>query len=346
MISIFEGDYILDVNGVIYDVKGFEHPPDKVVAFPRYIPYDKGDRIFRGLKYRKVYNLSLRWGFLKEKLSSYLIYDDVFDRVMPEIPLNYVVEVFNPRDWLLKSVNKSNLKPIEEKAVEFVKMLMGYSGLEIEKFGVSGSICIGIWRENSDLDIIVYGSKESKVVVNSLADLFINRELRKFNEKELQELYVERNEVINYDLFAKIEFRKIFQGVYRGSKFFIRFLRDISENPKYGQYKYRFMGRVKLIAKVVDDSESIYTPVKYDLCLKKIVSYDGKDLIRKGVKWSIESFRGRFCQQVFKGEDVLVNGRLEAVYKSNKLDRYRVLIGESKGDYLIPLSTSTNTTNE
>ena len=38
-LTFIEGDFIEDINGVIFDVKGFEHPNTKVIAFPRYIPH-------------------------------------------------------------------------------------------------------------------------------------------------------------------------------------------------------------------------------------------------------------------------------------------------------------------
>ncbi len=52
-----EGDLIRTGDNVIFDVKGLVHPPDKVIAFPRYIPSPDGTRGSPGEMYRKVYNL-------------------------------------------------------------------------------------------------------------------------------------------------------------------------------------------------------------------------------------------------------------------------------------------------
>ena len=55
-----EGDFIETSEGLIFDVKGLVQPPDKVVAYLRYVEDPSGDRK-RGRKtYVKVYLLSER----------------------------------------------------------------------------------------------------------------------------------------------------------------------------------------------------------------------------------------------------------------------------------------------
>jgi len=49
-----EGDLIKTENNVIFDVKGLVHPPDKVIAFPRYIPSPTGNRGSGADMYGKV----------------------------------------------------------------------------------------------------------------------------------------------------------------------------------------------------------------------------------------------------------------------------------------------------
>lgn len=39
-----EGDIIETKEGIFFDVKGVIHPPEKVVAFIRFIPNIEGDR--------------------------------------------------------------------------------------------------------------------------------------------------------------------------------------------------------------------------------------------------------------------------------------------------------------
>ena len=46
-----EGELIETKDGIIFDVKGLTHPPDKVIAFPRFIPSTKGNRERKEVKY-------------------------------------------------------------------------------------------------------------------------------------------------------------------------------------------------------------------------------------------------------------------------------------------------------
>jgi len=82
-----EGDFIENSEGLIFDVKGLVHPPDKVVAFIRYFPTSQGERRRNKVAYGKVYSLSERYMLLKEKSPEYLIYDSVFDEKLCEVPV-------------------------------------------------------------------------------------------------------------------------------------------------------------------------------------------------------------------------------------------------------------------
>ena len=74
-----EGDFIETFDGNIFDVKGLVHPSDKVIAFIRYTPDQKGERKRDGTIYRKMYPLSERYQLLRERFPQYLIHDPVFN---------------------------------------------------------------------------------------------------------------------------------------------------------------------------------------------------------------------------------------------------------------------------
>ena len=56
-----EGDLIRTKSNVVFDVKGLLHPPNKVIAFPRFIPSSTGHRKGNGVTYGKVYSLDERF---------------------------------------------------------------------------------------------------------------------------------------------------------------------------------------------------------------------------------------------------------------------------------------------
>jgi len=63
-----EGDLLQTKDDFIFDVKGLSHPPNRTVAFPRFIPDPSGDRESKGVTYKKIYQLSERYKFLETRL--------------------------------------------------------------------------------------------------------------------------------------------------------------------------------------------------------------------------------------------------------------------------------------
>ncbi|MBS7659664.1 hypothetical protein KEJ28_03115, partial [Candidatus Bathyarchaeota archaeon] len=71
LVKPVEGYLIESVETIIFDVKGLVHPPDKVIAFPRFIPSPQGPRFRRKTPYRKIYSLNERFEFLAKNCPEY-----------------------------------------------------------------------------------------------------------------------------------------------------------------------------------------------------------------------------------------------------------------------------------
>ena len=95
-----EGDLIETWDGVIFDVKGLVHPPEKVVAFPRFIPSLEGARRLRGSRYGKVYSLPDRFRFLEQKAPEMIVHDPVFDETLCEVPVPSIKQHYQPIEKL------------------------------------------------------------------------------------------------------------------------------------------------------------------------------------------------------------------------------------------------------
>ena len=73
-----EGDLLETHEGLIFDVKGLVHPPKKIIAFLRYYPDTNGDRVRKGIRYKKIYSLKARYKFLETNYPQYLFNDKIF----------------------------------------------------------------------------------------------------------------------------------------------------------------------------------------------------------------------------------------------------------------------------
>lgn len=86
---------------------------------------------------------------------------------------------------------------------------------------------------------------------------------------------------------------KVIQGNYGDCDYFIRFIKGAEEIiERYGDERYRPVGRAKIKAMVVNDEEAIFTPCTYS-------ASDVSFIRGRGVSGLTEivSYRGRFGEQ-------------------------------------------------
>ncbi len=69
--------------------------------------------------------------------------------------------------------NKENPDILEQKAIDFTKLIEICSGISSKTIGVSGSIMIGLHVFSSDMDFIIYGKNESKKIRNLMKKMLI-----------------------------------------------------------------------------------------------------------------------------------------------------------------------------
>lgn len=329
-----EGDYIEDFNGLIFDVKGLVHPPGKVVAFPRFVPHKEGDRQAHGRAYRKVYSLSKRYEFLKKNFPHYIIYDSVFDEHLCEVPTKDIKRHYKPVNRLTLLREKHVLDSVEEEALEFATLLKENANISWSKLGVSGSLLVMLHTLASDIDLVVYGSKNCRKVYEALQTLSEEGGLvRAYTVKELEKLFDFRSKdtQMSFEAFVRTESRKVLQGKFRQRDYFIRFVKDWNEiGESYGSTLYKNVGYAKIAATIVDDAESLFTPCTYKIEGVKFLKGPSFEPIKE-----IASFRGRFCEQARKGEDVVAQGKVEKVQKTGQEAYYRLLLGSTPTDYVI-----------
>jgi hypothetical protein len=330
-----EGDVLTDLNGIIFDVKGLVHPPGKVIAFPRFIPDSSGGRLREGKSYKKIYALSARFEFLEQNFPHYIIYDPIFDETLCEVPLEDVKRHHKPVSRLQKLRQSKKLDELERDALELFELLKNYANVSWNKMGISGSLLVGLHTRNSDIDPIVYRTKNCRKVYDALKALQKDSKspLKAYSAEELQELFKFRvkDTQTSFEDFVRTESRKVLQGKFKKRDYFMRFVKDWNEiKAEYGATRYKNVGYAKIKAVVKDDSEAIFTPCSYKI--KNVETFEG-------VRFQIEeivSFRGRFCEQARTGETVIAQGKVERVVDNwQNREYFRLLLGNKPSDYMI-----------
>jgi predicted nucleotidyltransferase len=330
-----EGDFLENFDGAIFDVKGLIHPPDRIAAFIRYFPNEKGIRIRDGIVYSKVYSFSDRYAVLRERWPEYIVHDPVFDETVCEVPAAEVKIHYGPVDKLRLLKNRSTLDPLENKALKFATLLKEDSNISWSTIGISGSILVNLHRADSDIDAIIYGSANCRNVHTALENMLDDPQslFKRYTKRDLKGLFKFRSKdtAATFEDFVRTESRKCLQGKFAGADYFLRFVKEWVEiEEQYGELQYKNVGYAKIKATISDDSESIFTPCIYLLEHVAVVSGQRAHPITK-----IASFRGRFCEHAIRGETVIAQGKVEHVrdLKRNR-EYFRLLIGNKPSDFM------------
>jgi len=330
-----EGDFVETLDDLIFDVKGMVHPPDKIVAYLRYFVDPLGDRERDGKNYSKVYSLSERDKIITSRYLQYFFYDPVFGEYMEEVPKKYIAKIHQPSVKVAELLNSPSLDQVEAQAIEFVKLINDSTNVPLTKIGLSGSILVNLYMESSDIDIIVYGRRNCLLAYEALRGLMRGKTgtISSYSLRDLEKLYEFRSKDTRIPLedFIRIEQRKVSQGKFKGRDFFMRFLLDWNEvTENYGDRFYVPSGYARIKALVEDDSNSIFTPNSYVISQAKVLEGTNIPSIRE-----IVSFRGRFCEQARKGEEILAQGKVEKVVDKDGTEYFRLIVGAKPSDFMI-----------
>jgi predicted nucleotidyltransferase len=329
-----EGDLVETYDGNLFDVKGLVHPPDKVIAFIRYTPDSQGERKRGKVAYRKVYPLHERYDLLREKFPQYLVYDKVFGELLCEVPVKSIRRHYQPIVYLERLRRRRKKGELEDVAFRFAELLKNTAEISWDSLGISGSLLVGLHTASSDIDVIVYGSKNCYKAYESLKRLVAKEKspVKSYSRSELKNLFGFRSKdtSMSFEDFVRTESRKVLQGKFESRDYFVRCVKDWHEiNEQYGSVLYQTAGYTTIRARVKDDSQMIFTPCHYEIDDVEVV--EGSKI--KAIK-EIVSFRGRFCEQARKDETVKAQGKIERVRHIGKKAFCRLLLGNNVSDYM------------
>ncbi|UCD00498.1 MAG: nucleotidyltransferase domain-containing protein [Promethearchaeota archaeon] len=341
IIEGIEGDYIKTKNdNLFFDVKGLLHPNDYVICYLRFFPHPDGERIKNSISYKKVYNLNERYTLLRENFPKYLFFSKELDLEVQGVKKEEIKKVYTPRNTFKKLLDKNKLSYIEKNSISLCKLLIDEGNLSDNSIGITGSIMIGLNTEDSDIDIIIYGTETSLKFQEKLEQIFKkSNKIRKYNIDEYRSHYDWRvgGSNIPFEHFLKSEQRKQHQGKFKDHDFFIRYIKSTRDwKGSFYDYKYKNLGRIRLKAEIIDSRNSIFTPCSYKInSIKILEGSTNSNNINIGDINEINSFRGRFCEQARENEKVLVEGKLERVIFNKEIEYYRILLNDPIHDRMI-----------
>jgi predicted nucleotidyltransferase len=309
---------------------GYEHPKDRVFAFLKYIPSEfqslfsvemlertwkfEGRKLFRAEKLYTAQNYRTFIETFRKNFPDYLYFCPFRNKELISAPIENIDRVFVPKDCLQVIAKVENPDRIQKMALDLIRMLSKESGVSLSHFGMHGSIALNMHSEKSDIDFVVYGSGNFRVVEETIGRLVEAGKLR-------------------YIFGNKLDRARKFKGKYQDKIWMFTAARLPEEiNVKYGEQRFVPVSRLKFKCKVSDDSEAIFRPAIY-----KIIDYSPEDseseIPSEQIPDSIVSNIGCYRNVARAGDAIKVAGMLERV-ESTKTGSvsYQVVVGTATSE--------------
>jgi len=341
-------DFIEDKDGYMFCVVGYVHPPDRVLAYLKYVPSRKKTIWYReSVGYRRILKYyssvavldSMR--LLSKTKPNYIYYDNYFNIKFIGVPKSEIRKHYIPERKLKEIINKPSRDSLEQDLVELVNYLSEISDINLKYFGISGSILLNIHNPKySDIDLMVYG-RDNSFKLLGIIDQAINEGVISLPGKRMLETWsyeVSKHHPLTpkeaMRLYVERKTRLIFKGKRVFSLHPARLDNEILEN--YGDKIYVPICLAKIKGTVKDDSDSLFLPATYIVDDVKIIEGDFE-----GEIYEVTTFEGLYSALLKEGEEFIAYGKVEKVIETRTgKTYYRLVIGstEAKGkDYIKPI---------
>lgn len=327
---ILDGDVIYSRDGFIFYTFGYEHPPDRIIAFLKYIPKEYSSKLnieylsyewgFKGRRYVRPAKLYTAENYRRiieffEKYYPGYVYDcPVNNRRLIAVPKDLVEEVYYPDEGLRRVLGISSLQPIYRAAVDFIELVSRVSGIGLENFGLHGSLLLSMESENPDIDIAVYGWQNYRLVKQAIGELEAKGYLKILYEDPL-------------------DYRRRNRCVFRGYRVVLNAVRKPWEvHDIYGSVIRKSVKHVKFRAIVRNAFESVFRPAIY--IIQGYTPLDENSRVSKeDIPWFLVSMIGAYRDILEEGMVIEVSGLLEKEYlPDGRPYRTRVIVGSGLSD--------------
>jgi hypothetical protein len=268
-------DYVRTKDGIIFIVQGDYHTKEYVRALPVYFPDKKGDRISAEteMRYRKTINpidfkeiLSIHPEYFRTSETN----DDFIGVSISNIEVHY-----KPREKL-----KELLESKKSKNTTWFRCVdvMNKIGVSSNDIGLFGSMLVGLEKDVSDADILIYGKRNFLKLKKNLDRFLASAKLKIAEVKDLEKRINSIAQTHQLSLEELREHKKRQWNIMTSGKnmieiFFVHKDNEIPKNPITSPV----IKEVGMRGRVVDVSGSNFFPrvikVEVDDRIVDVVTY-------------------------------------------------------------------------
>ncbi len=316
-------DFAVTREGLIFAVVSYAHPPGRVLAFLRYHPCERGERVraCTGVRYASLRSTAGSFEYLRSLYPEYIFRHPC--REMQAVPLERVAEHLLPARRLAEIVEAPG-DGFEEDVRELALRLEEV--VPLHRLGITGSALAGVHTGSSDIDLVVYGRRMFERLRRWLGEVMQEGgTLRKPSMEQWRRCYRKRfpsRRGLSFEEFLWHERRKLNRLSFRGRM--ADLLLVDCRGRRWREAECRVLGRRCIVARVVDDSLSFDVPAKYRV---------EHELVEE-----VLSYTHTYTGQALRGEVIEACGVLE-----ESDGRRRLVVGttrEAEGEYIRVLRQS------
>ncbi len=277
--------------------------------------WEFGDKtLFRAEKLYTAENYRSFIETFRQNFPEYIYFCPFRNKELISAPISRISKVFVPKDCLQQIMKLPNHDRIQRMALELITLLSKESSVSINHFGMHGSIALNMHSEESDIDFVVYGSGNFRVVEETIDRLVQVGTLR-------------------YIFGNKLDRARKFKGKYKDKIWMFTAARLPEEvTEKYGEYRFTATVPLKFQCKVTDDTEAIFRPALYHIGEYTPIE-DKSKVPTEQTPGRILSNIGCYRNVARTGDRIKVAGVLERVesIETGKLT-YQVVVGTATSE--------------
>ncbi|MBP8591396.1 hypothetical protein KBI33_02975 [Candidatus Shapirobacteria bacterium] len=310
-------------TGIIYRTVGYTYL-NEVFVYPKYVPDldgkrgDKGTIKYRGINYP---NGSVKFlasnSFLEGSIVN-IKFSDLFHTFLPTAGKKDLI-LYDPTKRLLERIRSGEDRNILLR--NLVVNLSKETGISINNFGLDASMLVGMDKEGSDIDLVVYGRDNANVIRNFWEKIDANNKCELMKPKENAEEIVKRrmsySPLMTEEEIILWEECKI-SGYFKGVKFSIMPI-DI-----LGRYQYEYIptGQFMGIRVRIESDEILCDPGILDLTHHSVkVVYGPPDCFLRQFITFLPSRMEIFLK---KGDNIFIIGKVYAIVQRNNKTSFAV----------------------
>ncbi len=299
-------DFIETEQGMLFAVVADGREQDRVLCFLRYARL--------GGQWQKLSTENAN-AYLYRQYPHFLHYSEMLDTHLHSVEEGQILRHYQPKPVLRQLLEEETTDPVIQDLQALCELLSA-NRVNLDQFGVTGSILVGMQNYASDIDLVCYDRDDFHQARNIIQALIAKDQCQTLNDDDWLSAYRRRACDFALDDYIWHEERKYNKAIFNKRKFDLSLLASV---PAQNERFFRKDGFVHLQADVIDDYYGFDYPAEFEINHPEIDS--------------VVCFTATFTGQAKTGESIEVAGQLEI----DDQGRRRIVVGSSReaiGEYI------------